>query len=369
MHDVHIRPAHLDDVEGLDELEKSCFTTDRLSRRSFRRAITSEYNRLIVAVSGDDLLGYVLVFLHRGTSLARMYSIAVAAHAQGRGVGRTLVSAAEDAARNAERIHLRLEVRKDNAAAISLYESMGYKRFGEYQNYYADHQSALRYQKRIHYFDAQFWQRPIPWYQQTSDFTCGPASLLMAMQALDATREPSRAEELRIWREATTIFMTSGHGGCHPLGLALAATRRGFHAEVWISQPGPLFMDSVRNEKKKEVIKLTHDDFLSQANAQGIPIHYREISQNELTNALQRGGIPVILTSTWQLDGKRSPHWLVLSAFDERFLYVHDPDPLTDFHTATDCQYLPIARKDFDRMSRFGRERLRTAVILSAPQS
>lgn len=369
MHELQIRPARLDDIDALDRLEKSCFLTDRLSRRSFRRAVTAEYNRLIVAVSGDDLLGYALVFLHRGTSLARLYSIAVADHAQGRGVGRALVSAAEDAARNADRIHLRLEVRKDNTAAIRLYESMGYKGFGEYQNYYADHQSALRYQKRIHYFDARFWQRPIPWYQQTSDFTCGPAALLMAMQALDAKRQPSQAEELRIWREATTIFMTSGHGGCHPLGLAIAARKRGFHAEVWINQPGPLFVDSVRNDQKKQVIRLTHEDFLNQAEALGIPVHYQEVSQKDLTDALQDDGIPIILISTWQMDGKRTPHWVVLSAFDERFLYIHDSDPQPEMQTATDCQYMPVARKDFDRMSRFGKERLRTAVILSLPQA
>jgi hypothetical protein len=51
---------------------------------------------------------------------------------------------------------------------------------------------------------------------------------MMAMKALDPAMELNRTLELRLWREATTIFMTSGHGGCGPYGLALSAYRRGF---------------------------------------------------------------------------------------------------------------------------------------------
>ena len=45
---------------------------------------------------------------------------------------------------------------------------------------------------------------------------------------LDKTFEPTRIQEMQLWREATTIFMAAGHGGCSGQGLALAATRRGF---------------------------------------------------------------------------------------------------------------------------------------------
>ena len=49
---------------------------------------------------------------------------------------------------------------------------------------------------------------------------------MMAMTALDPSRTMDANDEIRIWREATTVFMTSGHGGCGPYGLALAAHRR-----------------------------------------------------------------------------------------------------------------------------------------------
>jgi len=48
------------------------------------------------------------------------------------------------------------------------------------------------------------------------------------MHGINRAYQPSREEEINLWREATTIFMTSGHGGCHPIGLALAASAGNF---------------------------------------------------------------------------------------------------------------------------------------------
>src|SRR3546814_15078070 len=78
-------------------------------------------------------------------------------------------------------------------------------------------------------------QSPVPYYAQTLEFTCGPACLMMSFKALDQGSEVGRLEETRLWREATTVFMTGGVGGCGALGLALAAHRRGFDVEVAVS--------------------------------------------------------------------------------------------------------------------------------------
>ena len=42
---------------------------------------------------------------------------------------------------------LRLEVRFDNGAALALYERLGFRQFGQYDNYYADSARALRLEK------------------------------------------------------------------------------------------------------------------------------------------------------------------------------------------------------------------------------
>ena len=85
--------------------------------------------------------------------------------------------------------------------------------------------------------------------------------------------EPDRKLELRIWREATTIFMTSGHGGCGPYGLALAAVKRGFEVEIYVSDAGVHFVDSVRSPEKKQVISLVQEDMQDQLEELNVPIH------------------------------------------------------------------------------------------------
>ena len=362
---VQLREAGNDDLEALLGLEKAAFDSDRLSRRSFRHWISSGKRAFLVATVEGMLAGYILVIYHRGTRLARLYSIATDPRFRGCGIARRLIEAGERAASDSGRFIMRLEVATGNKAATALYESLGYLTFGSYRDYYDDHGDAARMQKRIHQYRVLEMHADVPWIRQTTAFTCGPAALMMAMRAINADYTPSLHEELQIWREATTIFMTSGHGGCHPLGLALAARQRGFKADTWINQHQPLFIHSVRDTNKKRVIAMVHEDYLQQTEKQGIGIHYADVAQETLTQALDNGAIPIVLISTWRLDGKKAPHWVTVSGYDGECLYVHDPDPEEICQTPLDGQYLPIARHDFARISCFGQSRLRTAVIVS----
>ncbi|TCV77443.1 MULTISPECIES: GNAT family N-acetyltransferase/peptidase C39 family protein [Methylomonas] len=359
-----VRPAQSADLEGLVALENASFATDKLSRRSFRHWLSSEHRALLVAEWAGLVAGYILIIYHPGTRLARIYSLAVEPQLRGNGIAKTLMLAGEQAARDDGRLYLRLEVSVDNTPAIRLYEALGFQKFGLYRDYYQDHKDALRYQKRIRRYRDTPQHRSVHWLRQTTPFTCGPAALMMAMHALNKTYLPSREQEIELWREATTIFMTSGHGGCHPIGLALAAKRRQFSVEVWINQTGSLFIDSVRSDDKKQIVELVDTCFKREAAEQGVAIHYANVTQNDLIAAFEAGAIPLILISTFSMDRKKAPHWVVMSGFDNDCLYMHDSDPDDGRQNELDCQFIPIAREDFDRMSCFGKSRLRTAVIV-----
>ncbi len=141
--------ASLDDLDAIEALELAAFPGDRLSRRSLRGFIRSPNRPLIVAKSGRKLAGYALVALRKGGAGARLYSLAVDPALARRGVGRTLLQAAERYVRAHGRGVLRLEVRYDNVSAIALYEKMGYRQFGQYEGYYADGAAALRFEKLL----------------------------------------------------------------------------------------------------------------------------------------------------------------------------------------------------------------------------
>jgi [ribosomal protein S18]-alanine N-acetyltransferase len=144
-----IRPARLSDLDAIVALEETVFSGDRLSRRSLRAFVQSSRQPLLVASVDDTLAGYAVMALRQGTSVARLYSIAVDPRLGRRGVGRALLRACEHYAHRHGRRALRLEVRHDNAAAIALYERFNYRRFGRRENYYDDGAAALRLEKRI----------------------------------------------------------------------------------------------------------------------------------------------------------------------------------------------------------------------------
>ncbi|WP_347906020.1 ribosomal protein S18-alanine N-acetyltransferase [Pseudomonas purpurea] len=358
------RLAQLDDVKALLALEQQCFTTDRLNSRNFQWMINRANGQLIVAEGDSQLLGYAVVLFHRGTSLARLYSIAIAVQARGIGLGKQLLERIEASALEHDCAYVRLEVRTDNPAAIALYERHGYRRFALIHDYYQDHADALRLEKRIlQHRDSR--SISVPYYRQTTDFTCGPACLLMAMGTLQPARPLERREELQLWREATTVFMTSGHGGCSPQGLALAAWRRGFRVRLQVSIAGPLFLNGVRDAHKKDVMRLVHEEF----NTQLLHSDVEQILGGplDLPRLLSDGGQPLVLISSYRLTRSKAPHWVMVTDCDEDFVYLHDPDVDHSQHRQPmDCQHVPVSHAEFDRMCRFGRGKLRAAVVVYA---
>jgi hypothetical protein len=321
----------------------------------------------LVAERAAAIVGYGLVLLHGATALAHLYSIAVDPKRQGEGIGTALLEACEQETRATGRAVLRLEVRPDNKAAIRVYRAAGYREIGTYPDYYEDHTDALRMEKQLAGGVLQSLN-DVEFFAQTLDFTCGPASLMMAMHTLDPSGALDRSRELRLWREATLIFTTSGHGGCGPHGLALAAWRRGFHAEVYVSDPGVPFIESVRSEEKREVMRLVQEDFQRQCAEAGIPVHIYSLSADELGERIAAGKIPIVLISLYRINSQKTPHWVVVTGTDERFIYIHDPFvDVKNGKTPSDSLNVPIARLEFDRMARYGGSKLRATVLVSKP--
>lgn len=361
-----VRPAAVGDIDALVRIENSAFETDRLSARSFRYLLSKANALGLVAVDGnDDPLGYVIVLFNRGTSLARLYSIAVAPSVRGRGIGEMLLQAAEAGARDHDTAWVRLEVRADDPAAQSFYRSHGYRQFAVHHHYYEDQADAVRMEKSMAPRRDPSLAR-VPYYAQSLDFTCGPAAALMAMRALNPEINVDQLGELRLWRESTTVFMTAGVGGCSPEGLALAIHRRGFHVEVFLSDSGILFVDSVRSPKKRAVIRLVQEDFRRQLDEVGIATVFRPLSVETMREKVEAGGIPMVLISSYRFDREKQPHWVVVTGFDEKYVYLHDPNVDADLDkTATDCMQIPVLQSDFAKMARYGRSQLKAALIIS----
>ena len=359
---IETRLATSRDLEALVAIEESCFDSDRISRRSFRELLARPTAVTILALRDGRIAGYAMLLFRRGTAMARLYSIAVDPKHAGAGIGAALMAAAERETHDRGRLLLRLEVREDNSRAISLYRRLGYRPIGRYLDYYADHTPALRFEKTIR--GPVPVSSPTPYYEQTTDFTCGPCCLMMALARFRKDFELDPVAEIRLWREATTVFMMSGLGGCDPYGLAVAAHEAGLEASIFVSHPGMLFLDTVRDAEKRMVMELAQLDFHSRVEKHGISVSDC-LTPEALRGHIAAGKVAVVLVSGYRMFGKKVPHWVLAHGDDGQHILIHDPwveDEIGE--TIADAANLPISYEQFERMARFGKSGLRAAVIL-----
>lgn len=93
-----------------------------------------EPSSFALAVWGEALEGFVLC--RTAADEAEILIIAVAEHAQSRGLGRALMAAALRTAEAAGARSMWLEVAVDNGAALRLYDGLGFEEAGRRRRYY-----------------------------------------------------------------------------------------------------------------------------------------------------------------------------------------------------------------------------------------
>ncbi len=103
------------------------------NRAFFRRFIApSEDGMLIGAWRGDDLVGYACLYWHfsstRAMETVLMNDLYVDEGLRGQGIGRALIEASADVARERGAHHLEWSTRPDNQEAQRLYDSTGAQR-------------------------------------------------------------------------------------------------------------------------------------------------------------------------------------------------------------------------------------------------
>src|SRR6266481_2016083 len=353
--EIRVRKAERADLDVLTDLEQRVFATDRLSRRSLRRFLNSPTAEVIVAEDAGRLAGTAIVLFRPRSLIARLYSLAVAPQMGGRGAGPMLLAAAEAAAFARDCRAIRLEVHVTNHAAIA--------------RYYEDGGDALRFEKRLVPNLPALAAAP-PYFHQSTEFTCGPACIMMALAWADRNFKPEPACEFQLWREATTIFMTSGPGGCEPYGMAVALKRHGLEPELYVSHPGPYFLETAQSADKRRVMRVTQLAFQREAKALAIPTHLTPVSESVLMRAFAAGSVVIVLVSGYHMVDRGRPHWIFTFGRDGRHVLMHDPAAIRDDQgMAAAAETYAMPWPAFERVTRLSRERLSAAIVIRKGRS
>ena len=120
------------DIDQVAALELVLFPTDSPWTPAMFWAELAAGHHYVVVRDGDRRVdGYA--GLARGADLAEVQTIGVRPDRQGQGIGRALL---DDLIKAAGDLRILLDVRTDNAPAISLYSSVGFTRIGLRRRYY-----------------------------------------------------------------------------------------------------------------------------------------------------------------------------------------------------------------------------------------
>lgn len=167
----------------------------------------------------------------------------------------------------------------------------------------------------------------VPYYEQTSEFTCGPACVLMTTAAL--TRDPfelARVNEFRVWRRCCLV----GIGGTDAFGFALPLQDKGLDVRV-LNEKTPTIPEdlllSFLTEEDATLARWSSKQAREEMLADGGELVERTPTLEDVERALEDGWVPNCLVGMDEVHGEEIPHWVVVVGVDDEAVRFHDPYP------------------------------------------
>ncbi len=136
-------------IDGILEIEKKCFPDEPWTRKMFESELENMISAFIVGVdeNSGDVVCYGGMWII--ADIAEITNIAVAPNAQRQGLGEKTLNILLDVCRERGLAAVNLEVRENNAAALGLYEKLGFEAVGRRKKYYNNKHDAILMTKNL----------------------------------------------------------------------------------------------------------------------------------------------------------------------------------------------------------------------------
>ena len=197
----------------------------------------------------------------------------------------------------------------------------------------------------------------VPYMRQTTDFTCGTATLSMLLVHRGLLDRLARDTELALWRQATTI------GACDPYGLAIAADGRGLQPRIVINTDDTLFLEDLKTEEDRELKRFIQNGFKRQAADAGTRVERRTFEMEELAQLVRGGGCALVLVDELLVHDDRCPHWILVHSMEDGCFIAHDPwTEVAQGESWLDAYDIPLPPEALDRMAWTGAQPARAMI-------
>lgn len=202
--------------------------------------------------------------------------------------------------------------------------------------------------------------RSLPYMRQTTDFTCGPVALQLALCGLGLQDAPSRELEVELWRAATTV------SGCDPLGLAVVAAERGAVPEVLLSTEDASLLELCRTDEERDLRRFIQTGFRKRLAELGRPATTVTFELDQIRAGLADGAIALVLIDEQGMHADSCPHWITVHSVDGDVFYANDPWTDADLgESYLDGVDLPLPAASLDRLAWYGTPAYRALVLLT----
>ena len=171
----------------------------------------------------------------------------------------------------------------------------------------------------------------MPYYAQSSEFTCGPACVLMIFKFFNARLRMNRALEFEVWRQCNMI----GVRGADPFGLSIPLLDAGHDVHVITQNRSMIDTDfwKVRRRGQKitpedaELTVFGIEENRKRALSRGLKVKYGLLSVERVLNSFDNGFIPVALVHMGVVHRLNIPHWVVVTDSGKDHVTFNDPYP------------------------------------------
>ena len=170
----------------------------------------------------------------------------------------------------------------------------------------------------------------LPYYPQTSEFSCGPACVLMAMKHFDPKIKMNRHLEYEVWRKCNMI----GIRGADPFGLAVPLIDAGFEVRL-VTQRKKVVEEKPWRHRllrhfSREEIELSFCGMREnqrRALNRNLAVQYKRPLIADIVRGVRDEFVPIALVHMGVVHHLNIPHWVVIADADGERVVFNDPYP------------------------------------------
>ena len=171
----------------------------------------------------------------------------------------------------------------------------------------------------------------IPYYAQTSEFSCGPACVLMIFKFFNTHLKMNRALEFEVWRQCNMI----GVRGADPFGISIPLLDAGYEVYLLTQRRSTIDPDLWRSRRQEYGLTPEDEDLAvfgvaenkKRAMSRGLTVVYSRLTIDRVAHYFYKGFIPLALVHMAVVHQLDIPHWVVVTDVRDYHVSFNDPYP------------------------------------------